>query len=219
MDFILLGFVVFYSVKGIFKGFVSQVFSLIGTFFILVLAWKLCGSLQIYYSDWNLFTNSISNLLNNLVPGTFENISEFEAALGQTNFSFVWQFLLSKLLPDLSFDGTLTAGQILAPSVNNLLVKILVFLILFVFLALILKIIKLLVNKLTKICGLSAGNRILGGIVGLTKGLLIFSILFLVFVSFANITMNETLISFSKSGELTNLLYDNLIKKAINLFY
>ena len=41
MDWILLAICIFYFVKGYFKGLISMAFSLIGTFAVIYIAWKL----------------------------------------------------------------------------------------------------------------------------------------------------------------------------------
>lgn len=219
MDFVLLAFSVFYFLKGIFKGFISQVFSLIGTFAIAILAWKLTELPFFENILGNIFINPIENVLNGLLPGQFENLLQLETALSQSKLGILFNVLFSKLLTSITFDGKMTAGQLLAPSLNSLATKLLTFVILFFGMALILKILRIFLNKMINLCGFSVGNRILGGLIGLVKGFLIFGIVYLILMTLASFLLNETLLEFVKSGPVSNFIYENFIIKAINLFY
>lgn len=219
MDYVLLGFLLFFVAVGIYKGFVKAIFSFVSTFLIVVIAWKFCPTVadsisSIIGKPINLF---FDNTLNNLFPGTFSDISQFQAQISQENF--VFSFLINKILANLTFEGTLTAGQILSPTLSNLLLKVIAFLILFICLAVAVKILRFLLDKFVKISGLNMVNRALGGVVGLFKGILYFAIFYLLFCAFANFTLNENMLNFVASGHISKTLYDWFIEKIINLFY
>lgn len=223
MDFILLVFCLFYFFKGYFKGFVSMLLSLIGTFFIFVVAWKISpicsewvqnvGGLQEKTFDF------ISKNINSMFPGEFSSISEFESAVIQTKYGFLFSTIIKFLLTDITFDGSLSAGQILAPSMTNLVFRVLTFIFVFLFLMILLKFVRFLFNKIIKTCGLGLGNRWLGGFVGLFKGLVVFSIFYIVFSGLANFLMNESMLNFIESGQISSFLYSNFIKQIISIFY
>ena len=221
MDWILFAFCGFYFIKGYFKGFISMVFSLVGTFAMFVIAWKLTAFFSSYAQSW--FGDGIYGMLKSgideIVSGEFTSMEDFRTALMQTSYGSLFGLFLTNLIGDVSFDGSLTAGQILAPSLSELLIKVVTFLIVFLILMFLFKILKFLLNKTIKMLGFQSGNKILGGLVGAIKGLILFGIIYVVLVAISNFTLNEGLLSFVQSGAVSQFLYDNLIIKIINLFY
>lgn len=221
MDWILFAFCGFYFIKGYFKGFISMVFSLVGTFAMFVIAWKLTAFFSSYAQSW--FGDGIYGMLKSgideIVSGEFTSMEDFRTAFMQTSYGSLFGLFLTNLIEDVSFDGSLTAGQILAPSLSELLIKVVTFLIVFLILMFLFKILKFLLNKTIKMLGFQSGNKILGGLVGAIKGLILFGIVYVVLVAISNFTLNEGLLSFVQSGAVSQFLYDNLIIKIINLFY
>lgn len=221
MDWILFAFCGFYFIKGYFKGFISMVFSLVGTFAMFVIAWKLTAFFSSYAQSW--FGDGIHGMLKSgideIVSGEFTSMEEFRIALMQTSYGSLFGLFLINLIGNVSFDGSLTAGQILAPSLSELLIKVITFLIVFLILMILFKILRFLLNKTIKMLGFQSGNKILGGFIGIIKGLIIFGIVYVILVAISNFTLNEGLLSFVQSGAVSQFLYDNLIIKIINLFY
>ncbi len=219
MDWILLGFLLFFCAIGIYKGFVKAVFSLVSTFLIAIVAWKACP----YVSEWlaklvgNAINSNLSNILNNLVPGTFSDVSQLQSQISQEHFVFA--LILSKILTNISFEGNLSAGQILSPTLTDLILKVLSFVIVFVVLLVVVKILRVLTDKLINLLGLAGTNRLLGGAVGLCKGLLFFIIFYMILCAFANFTLNENLLNFISNGVISKNLYNWFVEKIINLFY
>lgn len=220
MDYILFGILLYFFAKGLFKGFVSMLFSMLGIFFIAVVSWQICplilGKVQEFaYGGLEGF---VRKMIDEQLAGEFSDMNSFVQAISQSRLS-VFGVLLFKLLGDLSFDGNLTAGQILAPSITNLVLKVLTFVAVFVVLFSLLRLAQMFLTKLIKKCGLSVGNRLLGGVVGVVKGLLVFGVLYFVLSLLSNILMSEWLLAFVQSGRISAFLYDNLIVKFVNLFY
>ena len=221
MDWILFAFCGFYFIKGYFKGFISMVFSLVGTFAILVIAWELTAFFSTYVQGW--FGDGIYGILktgiDEIMAGKFSSMEEFRTALMQTSYGSLFGLFLMNLIGNVSFDGSLTAGQILAPSLSELVIKALSFLFIFLILTFLLKILKFLLNKTIKMLGFQSGNKILGGFVGAIKGLIVFGVVYVILVAISNFMLNETLLNFVQSGNVSQFLYDNFIIKIINLFY
>ncbi|MGN1201598.1 MAG: CvpA family protein [Candidatus Caccovivens sp.] len=219
MDFILLGFLLFFCAVGVYKGFVRAVFSLLSTFLIAIISWRVCPIVAEWLSSIiaHPINSVLNDILNNLVPGTFSDVSQFQAQILQGNVVFA--FILNLVLSNITFEGELTAGQILGPTLSNLFIKVLSFVVLFVLLLLIVRILRMFVNKLVKICGLNGVNRFFGGFVGLVKGLLYFVIFYMVFCAFANFTLNENMLNFVSNGSVSQAFYNWFIEKIINLFY
>lgn len=221
MDFVLFGLLSFYFARGFFKGFISMIFSLIGVFFVAIISWKLMQVFLPFVQNYvgNYVEETISALFNGLFPGQFTSIEKFGEVLTASKFGGLFGLLIAKLLGNITFDGILTAGQILAPSISKVLIKIVLFIVIFILIELILKILKCFINKIVKKCGLSIGNRVLGGVVGLIKGIFVFGVLFFVLSMISNLIMSEGLLQFIKSGEISNFLYESLLSKIIPIFY
>lgn len=207
MDYILLAFCSLFFVKGLFKGFVSTVFSFIGTCTVAIVAWKLsewgAGLFQSQFG--NGVTQFISDAIDKKIFGSFSSVKALQLAISQ-QMGMVG-VLLFKILGSIQFDGELSAGQILAPTISNLLFRIVAFLILFIGMLIILKIVKKLLNKLIKLCGFGVGNRVLGGVVGLAQGVILSGIVFVCLSTLANVLMNEGLLNFVNSGAVSCFLY------------
>lgn len=221
MDYILLVIALFYFFRGFFKGFVSMLFSLLGTIFVIVLSWTLCDVLMPTIQNWigEDVQNFVSNALNSAIPGEFENWSKLSETITQSRFGIVLSFLIEKLVGDISFEGTLTAGQILGASLSNVLLKVITFVLLFLILFLILKILRLVLNSIIKSFGLTFVNRFFGGVIGLAKGLVVFGVLFFVLTTFASLFLNESLMNFVEGGVVSNFLYENIILKFVEMLY
>lgn len=223
MDYVLLGLCLFYFLKGYFKGFVSMLFSLIGTFFVFVVAWKLSPFVVDWFQNfWDIhlpLTNFLSDRLNGVFSGEFSSMDEFSAFLNRSKYGVLFIQILKLFVKDISFEGSLSAGEILAPSLSNFILKIVVFVFLFVFLLLVLRMLKFISNKIINVCGLSFGNKWLGAFLGFGKGLIVFGVFYLVFSALANALMNESMISFLKSGNISTFLYFSFGEKIISFFY
>lgn len=221
MDFLLFGILAFYFVRGCFKGFVGMLFSLLGTFVAVCVAYFVCGSLGASVEKFlgASINASLTQILNGAVPGTFTELSALQAAVSQSKYAMIFNLILSRVIGNLTINGQMSAGQILAPTLTNLIVKVLTFAVVFVCVFILLKIVAKIINKLLKRLGMGFGNRILGGVLGAVKGLVLFGILFFVLSSAANLFLSAPLLKFVQSGAVSNWLYSNVIKLMFNLIY
>lgn len=215
MDYILFAVLALFFVKGFVKGFVSTLLSLISVFVVGIVSWKLVEYCLPFVYDFlqEPISNFLSSILNNSITGTFENITEFENTIMSSNLAMF--AVIKILLPNLTFEGSLTAGQILSPSLTLFVCKLLTFLILFFTMNLTLKLIRSLINKLIKVCGLSFGNRILGAVLGIVKGLIVFSFIYFVLLTISNVILNAALNDFISGGQISSVLYNWIIKYLI----
>lgn len=217
----MLGILTFYFVRGCFKGFLSMIFSLLGVFFVAIVSWKLTAiflpTVQNFAGDVTF--DAIKTFIDGILPGQFSSIEQLELGLRQSKIGEIFGVIVSKLLSNISFDGSLTAGQIFAPTLSQILLTVATFLIIFLLLEILLKTIRFFLNKLIKKCGLSVGNRILGGLLGLAKGLVMFGILFVIISTLANALLSPALLQFVRSGTVSNFLYENLFAKILHIFY
>lgn len=206
----------FYSLKGYLKGAVKMFLSIVGTTFIIFLAYFLAKDLMVNFENgmiFDFFNNFYVNLFNKLVPGEFSSIDELVNSLGGV-FS-----VLSIILEDISFDGVLSCGHIVGPTLARLTINILLFLILFFLLHFLIKIFSLLINKMINFAGLSFANRMLGLVLGLLKGTVVFAIIFLCLSTLASLNLSEGLTNFVQSGFFSNFIYENYIIKIFSFIY
>ncbi len=218
MDYILLAICVLYFLKGYFKGFVGMLFSIVGTVGILVISFQLSKVFlpQIEGIFGKNLTVALTDFFDKTIDGKFSSVEELAKQLSNSN---ILGFFIAKFLQDITFDGELSAGQILAPSASVIVLKVCTFVGIFVFLYLVLKILRIFTSKLIKKCGLSFQNRILGGFVGLVKGMMIFGIVFVVLSALSSLLLNETLSNFVNGGTVSNFIYNNIITKILAVFY
>ena len=221
MDWVLLAISALYFLRGFWKGFVSMLFSLVGTFVVVAISWSVCGMLVPVVDGWlgQSLSNTLTQILNGAIPGEFSDLSSLQAALGNSKYALLFNVLLSKVIGSLTIDGIMSAGQILSPTITTLLVKVLAFVLVFVILFFAVRFLAWVLNKIIKKCGLSLGNRVLGGAIGLVKGLVVFAVLYFAISTLANFLLNETLLSFVQSGVVSKFLYESLIIKILNLIY
>ncbi len=190
--------------------------SIVGTTFIIFLAYFLAKDLMVNFENgmiFDFFNNFYVNLFNKFVPGEFSSIDELVNSLGGV-FS-----VLSIILEDISFDGVLSCGHIVGPTLARLTINILLFLILFFLLHFLIKIFSLLINKMINFAGLSFANRMLGLVLGLLKGAVVFAIIFLCLSTLASLNLSEGLTNFVQSGFLSNFIYENYITKIFSFIY
>ena len=198
-----------------------MVFSLLGLFFVAFLSWQ---CVRFVYPLVEKFAGdavfgTLTTFLNGQIPGTFSSISQFELALSKTRVGLIFSVLLTKIFSNLSFQGSLTSGQILAPTLTTLFLKVLCFVLLFVVFEIILKLLRKILNRTIKKCGFGVGNRILGGGVGLLKALFVFSLLFVTLTALSHFLMNEWLLNFVQGGKISNFLYKTFAQKIFSIFY
>ena len=221
MDFVLFAILVYYFVRGCWKGFLSMIFSLVGVFFVALISWKLS---EVFLPTVQSFAggaifDGLKSLFDGIFPGNFASLADFQAKISLSGIGAIFSVFLGKLLGDITFDGSLSAGQILAPTLSKILLEVVTFLLIFLILEILLKFLRFFLNKIIKNCGLSTGNRILGGVVGLLKGVVVFGLAFALFSILANVLMNEGLLEFVKSGAISNFLYDHFLVKFLNFIY
>ena len=221
MDIVCIAIFVYYFIKGCFKGAVSMLFSLLGLFFVAFVAWQLANIVYPFVESFagKAVFNTLTTFLNGAVPGTFSSVAQLQSALAQTKIGLIFSLFLSKLLPELVIDGNLSAGQILAPTLTAVFLEVLSFIVLFLLLSVVLKLLRLIIEKFIKKCGLSFGNRILGGVIGIAKGLLIFSLVFIILTITSNLLMNQWLLRFVQSGKLSHFIYQTFAQKIFGIFY
>ena len=214
MDFILLGFLLLFCIIGYFRGFLISFLSLFSGGFAFFLAYKFCGSFaHLLFSGFGKdLTIFLQSLFDKSLPGEFDATQFFDVFPQK----FPLFSVLLNFVSNLSFEGTLSVGQIVSHPLSMLVLKVISFIILFVCISLLFKIIKLFAKKITKKCGVS--NRLLGVLLGLAKGLFLFGIVYASLIFLSNILLSESLIMFVKKAKISSFLYENIINRIFSLF-
>lgn len=220
MDLILFGFLIAGFFIGKRKGFLFSFVSLCSTALIIFLSYRFCGTIAnvIDKPVGSWIEKLLQRNLNKNINGTFSSMNQLIVALSNY-YGRLFGVIASFLLKNISFEGSLTAGEIIAPSFSFLICKVLgfaLFYIVFSFAALILS--KLL-HKLIKKTNLGFFDTLTGGVVGMIKWFALFLILYAILSSLANFTLFSKLKVFIETGVISKKLYNFLIIKIISLFY
>lgn len=219
MDYALFAIVGFFLIRGFFKGSVSMFFSLFGIVTVALLSWKIGDFIfprleGLFRQDIEMY---LKGLIDDKIPGIFSEVFELKNAVS-ANLG-VFGLFIFKLLGDITFEGSLTAGQILAPSISGILLKVIVTIVIFIILEIIKNILKKFFNKFIISNDLSWLNRFLGAFFGLLKGFVVFGVFYIATISLANTLLNEKLLDFVQQGYISKLVYENFIVELINFFY
>lgn len=189
---------------------------------------SLIGSVVVYFFSWQLvdvlypgfskvleppLLTFFTNAINKIIPGQFSTVAEFQNAF---NFSEISIYeILEMILGKISFEGTLSAGQILSPSLARLSTKVVLFFILFLTITFAAKVVKIIIKKMLAFCGLSIQNRVLGGILGSLKGVFLFILIILGLNVVSQLFLIEPLNIFLQTGKISQSLLNvvlNFIK-------
>jgi len=208
-----------YFFIGIRKGFLTSI-SVIFFCAALILSLKFCVKVSDMLDGMfgNVIKSGIKDSINSVVGGKFSSTEELLFFLMSTNYGKYFGVILKMLMKNIYFEGELTAGEIVAPTLSHLLARVVAFILLAIGFSLVLKLIEFIVKKIVKLIGWK-GDKMLGGVLGLVKGVVVFGVLFIVLSAIANFTLSEKLLSFVNSGIISKQIYNKFIIKIINLFY
>lgn len=220
VDWILLAICLLYFFIGLRKGFLTSVISVISFSVVLILSFKFCGKVAEAFDGMigNVIQGGIKNGINGVVEGKFSSTEELLFYLMSTKYGKYFGVILKTLLKNVTFEGELSAGEIISPTLSRLLVHVVAFIVLAIGFSIAFKLIELILQKIVKLTGWK-GDRLLGGVMGLAKGLVVFAVVFAILSAIANFTLSEKLLSFVRSGIISKQIYNRFIIKIINLFY
>ena len=209
-----------YFFIGLRKGFLTSVVSVMSFFVVIILSFSLREKVATLLDGvfGNLIEGGIKDGFDTAVAGNFSCADDFLFYLMSTRYGKYFGIILKSLVKNVSFEGSLTAGEIVSPTLTWLFLQVVAFAMLVILFSLIFKFIELIVYKLVKMFGWK-GDRLLGGMFGIIKGLLIFAACFIAMSAIANFTLSEKLLAFINSGIISKQIYNKFIIKIINLFY
>ena len=218
MDIILIAIVSLSFMRGWSKGLGAILLSLVSTIVSIYISIWITDMVSVYVVDLvgENILEMISKCVDRVVGGSFSSIGELKEAISQCGLPFIR--IINKILDAISFEGELSASQILASSITNVLIKIFCFIIAFFVVNLVFNFIKVLGGKLINCCGLGVANKLIGGIVGSIKGLIVFLLLFAILIEIADLLMNKTFQNFLNDAVVSKWVYDcvsNLLRTSL----
>lgn len=220
VDWLLFAICLLYFFIGLRKGFLTSIVSMVSFFVVIVLSFSLREKVATLLDGvlGGLINGGIKNGLNTAIAGKFSSTDELLFYLMSTRYGKYFGVILKSLIKNVSFEGSLTAGEIVSPTLTWLLLKVISFAALTILFSIVFKLLEMIMHKLVKMVGRN-GDRLLGGMFGIFKGLLVFVAIFIVISAIANFTLSEKLLSFVNSGIISKQIYNKFIIKIINLFY
>ena len=216
VDLVVLAILLIALIVGLVKGFVGQIFALLGGIAAIVVAIFTCT----YVADFLTATfptikESISAQVNSLlgIDGVlFEGAKEqILASLQQTTIPA----FLHEVIADLIIQQG--ASLNLAETVTGWVITAIAFVVTFVLALIVFGIFKKIFKALTNIPAINAIDRILGMIFKVALTLAILVVIFIALSLFANTFVNELLQPVTEAGEQVKCYFNDLLTWVINL--
>ncbi|MDD4077977.1 MAG: CvpA family protein [Bacilli bacterium] len=205
IDWIILILILFFMLLGFIKGFVKGILSTANWVLSLVAPYLLTKPFAGVLMKTSLYTN-VNVKVVNWIAAKGETFSQpfdyvgykeqLTAAISELGLP---RFIASLISGGIKLEGApegLTLAEVLAPAFSNIIITIIAAVIIIVFFLVIFKIIIFLVSKLFQKGVLGGVNRILGGVLGFVKAVIIVSILMLLASAVSGLipALNEFLI-------------------------
>ncbi len=204
---------VFFIVVGAFKGGVKTALS----FFALtassavsyLLSNQMAEGLWSFCDVGNSIKGGIETLLNKNVSGFFSNSSQILQALNKVEALKPFVGFFKNKIEGVYFEGEMSFGEIFAPGISLLVVKVLAFFVVFIASFFIFKIvIRILTNFFCKNRLIKFGDRILGAVIGAAKALILFFLCYYVLLQISVATMNASLVRFLQESGVVKSMYE-----------
>ena len=219
MDYLLLAICGVYAIKGFVKGFVRMLLSFISFALIIFIAYEIATNTINLFGLNDYLQNIFKNMLDGMGLGTFSNKNEIYIALEGANVNVMLIALLKILLNNIEFEGNLTFGQIFSPTLADFTYRIIIFFGSFVIVLLLTRLVAFLLGFILKKTGLTPVNRFFGFVLGVFKGVIISTLIFVSLSLLASLNLSEGLTNFVNSGYVSKFIYENHIIKLFDGLY
>ena len=167
---------------------------------------------------WQHIYDFLKGIFDDVLAGEFQNMSEVLFSVGFLS-NAVLRVVLQTVLKNITFEGDMSFGEIVAPSLTLIFLKVVLFILLFILLSAIFKLIDFILRKCISFAGFGRINRLAGFFLGLLKGFVISMLVFVVLTALSNLNISERLTSFVESGLVSSYLYNHYFLNIFNLFY
>ncbi|HIT62118.1 MAG TPA: CvpA family protein [Candidatus Caccovivens faecavium] len=221
MDFLIIALILIYAFIGFYRGAIRMLFSLLRVALLLLLCYYLSERLTISLvgsSLWQGVYEFLKNIFDGLLPGEFQSMSEVLYSVGLMS-NVVMRLILQAVLKNITFEGSMSFGEIVAPTLTLIFLKVVLFILLFILLSILFKLIDFVLRKCVKFAGLGKVNRLLGFFLGAIKGFVVSMIVFTVLTFLSSLNISDGLTSFVESGLISSYLYNHYFLNIFNLFY
>lgn len=167
---------------------------------------------------WQPVYEFLKGIFDDVLSGEFQNMSEVLFSVGLLS-NAVLRVVLQTVLKNITFEGDMSFGEIVAPSLTLIFLKVVLFILLFILLSAIFKLIDFILRKCISFAGFGRINRLAGFFLGLLKGFVISMLVFVVLTALSSLNISERLTSFVESGLVSSYLYNHYFLNIFNLFY
>lgn len=167
---------------------------------------------------WQHVYEFLKGIFDDVLPGEFQNMSEVLYSVGFLS-NAVLRVVLQTVLKNITFEGDMSFGEIVAPSLTLIFLKVVLFILLFILLSAIFKLIDFILRKCISFAGFGRIDRLAGFFLGLLKGFVISMLVFVVLTALSSLNISERLTSFVESGLVSSYLYNHYFLNIFNLFY
>lgn len=221
MDFLVIALILANGFVGFYRGAVKMLFLLFRVALLLLLCYYLSEQLAnslVGGALWQHVYEFLKGIFDDVLPGEFQNMSEVLYSVGFLS-NAVLRVVLQTVLKNITFEGDMSFGEIVAPSLTLIFLKVVLFILLFILLSAIFKLIDFILRKCISFAGFGRINRLAGFFLGLLKGFVISMLVFVVLTALSSLNISERLTSFVESGLVSSYLYNHYFLNIFNLFY
>ena len=221
MDFLVIALILVNGFVGFYRGAVKMLFALFRVALLLLLCYYLSEQLANSLAGgalWQHVYEFLKGIFDDVLPGEFQNMSEVLYSVGLLS-NAVLRVILQTVLKNITFEGDMSFGEIVAPSLTLIFLKVVLFILLFILLSAIFKLIDFILRKCISFAGFGRIDRLAGFFLGLLKGFVISMLVFVVLTALSSLNISERLTSFVESGLVSSYLYNHYFLNIFNLFY
>lgn len=221
MDFLVIALILVNGFVGFCRGAVKMLFSLFKVALLLLLCYYLSEQLAnslVGGALWQHVYEFLKGIFDDVLPGEFQNMSEVLFSVSLLS-NAVLRVVLQTVLKNITFEGDMSFGEIVAPSLTLIFLKVVLFILLFILLSAVFKLIDFILRKCISFAGFGRINRLAGFFLGLLKGFVISMLVFVVLTALSSLNISERLTSFVESGLVSSYLYNHYFLNIFNLFY
>ena len=221
MDFLVIALILVNGFVGFYRGAVKMLFSLFRVALLLLLCYYLSEQLAnslVGGALWQHVYEFLKGIFDDVLPGEFQNMSEVLFSVGLLS-NAVLRVVLQTVLKNITFEGDMSFGEVVAPSLTLIFLKVVLFILLFILLSAVFKLIDFILRKCISFAGFGRIDRLAGFFLGLLKGFVISMLVFVVLTALSSLNISERLTSFVESGLVSSYLYNHYFLNIFNLFY
>lgn len=218
LDLILFAFLILFSIIGFYKGFLRGLLSLfgfIGSAIIAFLTRNFFANLLNKAFGWgtvfaDFIMKQVGNLNQAFVVEQFGDSTSMLNAVNSSDINVIYKKIFERFILQADFTGgALTIGDIVSSAISSLILKVIAVILVFVVFRILVVILNLVLKKLPKKNIFGAFDRTLGILVGGLKGLIVISVLLILFNVVCMIpSVSEKVFPIIESSYVTKPLLD-----------